>query len=43
MTGEEIAQTGVTYNSETGYYEVALKFTSTGSDKFAEITSDLTG
>lgn len=43
MTGDEIAETGVTYNSETGYYEVALKFTSTGSDKFAEITSDLTG
>ena len=43
MTGDEIAETGVTYNSETGYYEVALKFTSTGSDKFAKITSDLTG
>lgn len=43
MTGDEIAETGVTYNSETGYYEVALRFTSTGSDKFAEITSDLTG
>lgn len=43
MTGDEIAETGVTYNSETGYYEVALKFTSAGSDKFAEITSDLTG
>lgn len=43
MTGDEIAETGVTYNSETGYYEVALKFTSTGADKFAEITSDLTG
>ncbi len=43
MTGDEIAETGVTYNSETGYYEVALKFTSTGSDKFAEITSNLTG
>lgn len=43
MTGDEIAETGVTYNSETGYYEVALKFTSTGSDKFAQITSDLTG
>lgn len=43
MTGDEIAEAGVTYNNETGYYEVALKFTSTGSDKFAEITSDLTG
>ena len=43
MTGDEIAETGVTYNSETGYYEVALKFTSAGSDKFAKITSDLTG
>ena len=43
MTGDEIAEAGVTYNSETGYYEVALKFTSTGSDKFAKITSDLTG
>lgn len=43
MTGDEIAEAGVTYNSETGYYEVALKFTSAGSDKFAEITSDLTG
>lgn len=43
MTGDEIAETGVTYNSETGYYEVALKFTSAGSDKFAQITSDLTG
>lgn len=43
MTGDEIAEAGVTYNNETGYYEVALKFTSTGSDKFAKITSDLTG
>ena len=43
MTGDEIAETGVTYNSETGYYEVALRFTSSGTDKFAEITSDLTG
>ncbi len=43
MTGDEIAETGVTYNSETGHYEVALKFTSTGTDKFADITSDLTG
>lgn len=43
MTGDDIAETGVTYNSETGYYEVALKFTSEGATKFAEITSDLTG
>ena len=43
MTGDEISETGVIYNSETGDYEVALKFTSAGSDKFADITSDLTG
>ena len=43
MTGDEIAETGVIYNSENNSYEVALKFTSTGSDKFAKITSDLTG
>lgn len=43
MTGDEIAEAGVVYDQESGNYMVALKFTSTGADKFAQITSDLTG
>lgn len=40
ITGKDIAQTGVTYNSESGSYEVALKFTSKGAKKFADATAE---
>lgn len=43
MTGDEIAQAGVVYDQESGYYQVALEFTSEGADKFAEVTTNLTG
>lgn len=43
FTGEDIANAGVSYNSETGYYEVSLKFTDEGTDKFSTATSALSG
>ena len=41
MTGEEIANAGVTYYE--GQYRIMLEFTDEGAEKFAEITEDLVG
>ncbi len=43
VTGDDVEQAGVTYNNETGYYEVALKFTSEGSKKFSAATTECKG
>ncbi|MDE7328764.1 MAG: protein translocase subunit SecD [Clostridia bacterium] len=43
FVGTDIANAGVTYNSETGYYEVALSFTEEGTAKFSTATGALTG
>ncbi|MBD5085806.1 MAG: protein translocase subunit SecD [Clostridiales bacterium] len=43
ITGDDIANTGVSYDEETGYYVVSLAFTNAGSTKFAAATGALTG
>ncbi len=40
ITGNDIAETGVTKNSQTGSYEVALRFTAKGAKKFASATEE---
>lgn len=39
ITGDDIREAGVTYNNEKGYYEVALRFTDAGAEKFSNATS----
>ena len=43
LTGNDISNAGVTYDSSTGYYVVALQFTEEGTEKFSTATSALTG
>ena len=43
FTGSDIASAGVSYDSDTGYYEVSLRFTDEGSEKFSTATSALSG
>ncbi len=43
FTGSDIANAGVSYNSESGYYEVSLRFTEEGTEKFSTATSALSG
>lgn len=38
ITGDDIKEAGVSFNNESGYYEVALRFTPEGTKKFAEAT-----
>lgn len=40
ITGKDIKQAGVTYNSEKGNYEVSLQFTTKGAEKFAKATEE---
>lgn len=43
FTGSDIAKAGVTYNNDTGYYEVSLRFTDEGAKNFSTATSALSG
>ena len=43
LTGNDIANAGVSYDNSTGYYVVALQFTDEGTEKFSTTTSALTG
>ena len=43
LTGNDIASAGVSYDSSTGHYTVALNFTEEGTKKFSTATSALTG
>jgi len=43
FTGNDIANAGVSYDSQTGYYVVSLSFTEEGTKKFSSATSALTG
>ncbi len=41
LTGDDVAQAGVQYDTDSGYYVVALEFTSDGTKKFATATTAL--
>lgn len=43
LTGDDIANAGVSYDNTTGYYVVALQFTDEGTQKFSTTTTALTG
>lgn len=43
LTGDDIANAGVSYDSSTGYYVVSLQFTDEGTEKFSTATTALTG
>ena len=43
FTGNDVSNAGVTYDEQTGYWQVALSFTSKGTEKFSTATSALTG
>ena len=43
FTGTDIANTGVQYDQETGYWQVGLSFTTAGTSKFSTATSALSG
>lgn len=43
ITGDDIANAGISYDSSTGYYVVSLQFTEEGTKKFSTATSALTG
>ncbi|MDE5654054.1 MAG: protein translocase subunit SecD [Clostridia bacterium] len=43
LTGDDVASAGVSYDSTTGYYTVALSFTEEGTKKFSTATSALSG
>ena len=43
LTGTDIANAGVSYDQETGYYTVSLSFTEEGTKKFSSATSALSG
>lgn len=43
LTGNDVASAGVSYDSNTGYYTVSLRFTEEGTKKFSSATSALTG
>ena len=43
LTGNDVANAGVSYDQQTGYYVVALQFTEEGTKKFSTATGALTG
>lgn len=43
FTGNDIANAGVSYDSESGTYVVSLNFTTAGTEKFSKATSVLAG
>ncbi|MDE6275306.1 MAG: protein translocase subunit SecD [Clostridia bacterium] len=43
ITGDDVANAGIAYDSDSGYYIVTLKFTEEGASKFSTATGSLTG
>ena len=43
LTGDDIVNAGVQYNSESGYYEVVLQFSTEGTKLFGDATTALVG